>query len=277
MKKILVWILILPTIFLITKVIIGGGKLWGGLEIKTSNPDLLKQKWSKEAVINIQPTLTFQALVHSNFSASLEKFKNLTVEQCEELQSSVYNFLLAHQTGAYSDYEKFRFPISDGHFDSVRVREFIEKIKAIPQFCADLDTNDTRAVIKKIWETYGVMGKTYCTSCWKSIAHSIEVEEITTIQTTINEIPDISKSVLVGDNIGGSMTIHPCFVFSPSEQEILLANEPLVTVTVSVIVKDESDDAYPVYIQYYWANKHHKWLPRDIALGYWNEKILFLF
>ena len=197
-------------------------------------------------------------------------------QQKYKLSESVCLFLLAYHTGNYKDYERFRFPVSAGDFDTNRISEFLSKVAAIPQYCIGLNTNDLRAVVKKLWETYGIIGKVYCTTCWTDVAiSSIRVEEITSANG--NAIPNITQTVVTNENIGGCVTIHPFFNFRPSETDIVKKYGAVTTATVSAIIKEEPQSSYPVYIQYYWLAKDQVWLPQNIALAYWNQKQLFLF
>jgi len=247
-----------------------------GVTYKMADPAGLKRKWNAETFNTIEDTTAFKNELNARMSEVLSNVTLLTKEQNDNLKQSIHLFLLAYHTGNYDDYERFRFPISEGHFDTNRAAEFLAKIKTIPQFCADLNTNDMRAVVKKIWETYGVMGRVYCISCWKDVAvSSIKLAQIAPVSD--KKIPNIAQSILDNENIGGSVTIHPFFYFSPSEADILRNNKTVIVAIVTAIVKEDGGISYPVYIQYYWSDQNHSWLPRDIALGYWNEKQLFLF
>jgi hypothetical protein len=273
-KTILAAVFILPLLLMLG--LIYHAKTNPRISTKQDPKVIWEKKWASGSFSDITNTLVFQELVGSSLSNKLASIKGETEKQKTELQKSIFYFLVAYNSGDYSNYTRFRFPIVEGQFSTNHINEFLGKIKRIPQYTEGLQTNDMFAVVHKLWETYGLMGKFYCTTCWRSVdLASFEILEASPV--TWDTIGNISVQAQARPNVGSIMVFNPMFLFSPSETDILGRNTGSLSTTITLNIKEQDGVAYPVYIQYYWVEEAQKWLPTAMAFGYWHENICFLF
>jgi hypothetical protein len=215
------------------------------------SPDI-HRAWAHQNFTTIDGSPAF----HSQLKKALTKKPagQLTSLQEQELENSVELFVMAYHSGLYSDYLRFRTPVT-ATLDQAKVqsdKEWLAKVAGRPL--------QDQEVQPFMWEI-----KHGTNEYWKGISldsATINVEE------TAQMPEDLTKHALSIYH-WGAMTIQPSFKFEKEPQQLLKDDGKLTFATASFVVMPTSPDPPAlVHIRLYWTPPDQKWLPWELVISH---------
>ena len=241
------------------------------------DPNKVFAAWNSQNFVPIATSSAFRSKVDECVTSHVSKGW-LDDIQVSALRDSLCSALLAFNTGNYSNYEAFRFPVDNGAFDIKRIAELYKGLKGydpnVSEYHLDpRDDNFNREVLRRFW-IFATRTNAFCGSCWREASF----ESFRLFPNPTNALPPELMSVIrTNKNIGRNVW-NPLFTFSPSPEVVLQTKGKLFSLTCSCDIRSSTGPTYPVYFQLYWVDDYQKWLPSAFGGGYSGfSKGLFLF
>lgn len=224
---------------------------------------------------------------------SLPSYGILTPNQGRSLEESVLGLLFAYHKGNYESFAAFRFPIDPrkhGLFKPQAMevlaarlpsKETYQKVASAAKFEPFYDRSSPEKVVETYWKFFGQHAtiekskqKACCTDCWKGIALdslSVEVQDLSTQPTPLRSY--------VGTNaVAGGYAPPPLLEFRPTVGELLARNQQVRVVYVRFVVHTDQDvNRYPIYVNFYWAEDHDKWIPLEFCAAMNHPTVRYIY
>jgi hypothetical protein len=201
---------------------------------------------------------------------------NPSTQQLEVFREKVYDFLVAFNAGTYEAYEKYRFPVTNGFFDTSIMTWRMNHLKEIGLKGQQLSIADAKNIDRVWWEFWntsdnkrtGPEANHFNTSSLKEVSLD---SAVFFFDETTKQLPQLNQFVTSFPN-AGYFEQSPAFHFDPSPEQVLKDSGRLQFATLSCTIKNPADPPYPVYIRYYWVDKYATWVPVALGIPYSPER-----
>jgi len=215
-----------------------------------------------------------------------------------ELAQSMHHLLIAHSTGDFESFSRYRVPIQpeqNSWFDTERLKDMKQELpdeaaclKRLSQLepkipLATLSFSKEMDVVKAWWYlgapryTNGIGDRFICTADWTEFApdkFQLHVEEKKHAPIT----PIFNVRTHFGP-INVIMTVKPFAKFKPTPDDIIVQNEKVSMAFCYVPVKLRRSNlpACPIIVSLYWVPSEGKWVPWEMGVPINDTSIYYVF